>query len=152
MDLPGSAKKHSRSDSPNVGSSPRVLVVMYHYVHDRKPFVPGAASAKADGICGLTADQFTAQIQQLGRELEPIDWPSLYAWSNGRGTIPERCFLLTFDDGLDDHWKTVVPILQEFSLRGTFFVPGSILASSRHDAFPDQQIHPRTGALYSKQT
>ncbi len=139
MDLTGSAEKHSRNDSPDVGNSPRVLVVMYHYVHDRKPFVRGVSSAGADGIRDLTADQFTAQVEQLGRELEPIDWPTLYAWMDGRGQVPQRSFLLTFDDGLADHAKTVLPILDHHGLRGVFFVPGSVLVECR--LLPAHAIH-----------
>ena len=139
MDLTGSAEKYRRSEAPDVGNSPRVLVVMYHYVHDRKPSVQGAAAGNADGVRGLTTDQFTAQVEQLGRELEPIDWPRLYAWMDGRGQVPQRSFLLTFDDGLADHAKTVLPILNHHDLRGVFFVPGSVLVECR--LLPAHAIH-----------
>ena len=112
---------------PSIGSrnegteaDPHCLVVMYHYVRDARP-------SGAEKISGLTSEEFRMQLDRLCGELVPIDWPTLYAWSQGRVYLPERCFLLTFDDGLADHVKTVLPILEERGLRGTFFVPGAIL-------------------------
>ncbi len=102
----------------------RCLVVMYHYVHDREPLT-------CSGLAGLSSSEFSAQLDELTRALTPTDWPSIYAWMQGRGSIPGRCFLLTFDDGLADHAEVVLPMLQERGLRGTFFVPGCVLTSQR---------------------
>ncbi len=113
------------------GESPRCLVVMYHYVHGDQPSPPLGSEGVECGVRGLTSQEFCAQLDRLTSMIEPIDWPTLYAWLCGRGTIPDRCFLLTFDDGLADHAKTVVPILQERRLRGVFFVPGAVLTSHR---------------------
>jgi peptidoglycan/xylan/chitin deacetylase (PgdA/CDA1 family) len=71
--------------------------------------------------------------------MEPIDWPMLYAWALGQGSIPDRCFLLTFDDGLADHAERVVPILRDRGIRGVFFVPGAVLAGRR--LLPAHAIH-----------
>ena len=93
---------------------------MYHYVHDREPMT-------SHGVGGLTPKRFKHQLDRLCAVMTPTDWPSLYAWMQGRGDLPGRCFLLTFDDGLADHARFVLPILQERGLRGVFFVPASIL-------------------------
>ena len=110
----------------------RCLVVMYHYVHDTEPMT-------AEGVKGLTSREFRLQLDRLCSAAEPIDWPALFAWSRGHGTLPQRCFLLTFDDGLADHARVVLPILQERGLRGTFFVPGAVLDSER--LLPAHAIH-----------
>ncbi len=114
------------SDNHVSDDRPRCLVVMYHYVHE-----PGLAVHDDAHYHGLLPSDFSAQLDHLCRRLEPIDWPMLYASMQGRKSIPRRCFLLTFDDGLADHARTVLPILQERGLRGAFFVPGSILVSRR---------------------
>ncbi len=117
--------------------SPRCLVIMYHYVHDPTPGAAGAAGFAlrgfdaSPGVCGLTSREFQLQLDRLCELMEPIDWPRMYAWMNGRGAIPDRCFLLTFDDGLADHAATVLPILEQRSLRGVFFVPGAVLSAQR---------------------
>jgi peptidoglycan/xylan/chitin deacetylase (PgdA/CDA1 family) len=105
---------------------------MYHYVRNRDLPI-------YDGVCGLTPEEFGAQLDRLCRLLEPVDWPTLYAWMQGRRSIPRRCFLLTFDDGLADHARTVLPILEARRLRGAFFVPGAVLASRR--MLPAHAIH-----------
>lgn len=111
--------------------SQRVLVVMYHYVHDRDALVRPDSPGSYRGVVGPSAGEFAAQLDDLCRTHEPIDWPNLYAWMNGRGSIPQRSFLLTFDDGLTDHAETVLPILEDRKLRGVFFVPGSVLTEQR---------------------
>ncbi len=109
----------------------RCLVVMYHYVHDREPLAEPGCPGPHRGVRGLTQAGFRAQLDLLCGALEPTDWPSLFAWRNGRGSIPHRAFLLTFDDGLADHAETVLPILEERGLRGVFFVPGAVLTTYR---------------------
>jgi len=110
----------------------RVLAIMYHYVRDR------AGTAEA-GIRGLDTAAFTRQLDLLARHLEPISWPMLYAWSCGRMRIPERCFLLTFDDGLADHAEVVAPLLERRGLRGVFFASGHALEARGMDAA--HQVH-----------
>lgn len=110
--------------------SPRCLVVMYHYVRDPESGHPSSGGFHP-GINTLTPAAFERQLDQLCAAMEPIDWPTLYAWTCGRGHIPDRCFLLTFDDGLADHAETVAPILQDRGLRGAFFVSGAVLSEHR---------------------
>ncbi|UCE62356.1 MAG: polysaccharide deacetylase family protein [Phycisphaerales bacterium] len=93
----------------------------------------------------MTGSEFTRQLDLLRETLTPIDWPSLYAWAQGRADIPERCFLLTFDDGLADHARNVVPILEDRDLRGVFFVPGRILTS--HRMLPAHAVHLLLAAI-----
>jgi len=131
---PGSHTIHATRASQNAGdvespTSPaqdgaRCLVVMYHYVHDTEP-------ETSYGMCGLTGKDFRKQIQELLAVLEPTEWPHFYGWMQGRCELPSRSFLLTFDDGLADHVRTVVPILEDIGVRGTFFVPGAVLAQRR---------------------
>jgi peptidoglycan/xylan/chitin deacetylase (PgdA/CDA1 family) len=108
-----------------------VLAVMYHYVRDADPLPLPDCGGPFDGIKSLSTTAFEAQLDALGRAWEPIDWPRLYAWMNGRASIPQQCFLLTFDDGLLDHATNVAPALDSRGLRGVFFVPGSVLTKHR---------------------
>jgi peptidoglycan/xylan/chitin deacetylase (PgdA/CDA1 family) len=112
---------------------------MYHYVHDEDPLPRRTDGMGAGGIPRLTCAALAAQIDELCRVMEPIDWPSFFAWTDGRASVPRRCFLLTFDDGLADHSRNVVPILQHRGLRGTFFIPGAVLTS--HCLLPAHALH-----------
>ena len=111
---------HSKMES----ASPQCLVVMYHYVRKRD-------SLASDGIMSISPREFERQLDQLCRQLEPIDWPTFLGWSRNRQSIPRRCFLLTFDDALVDHARIVLPILERRGLRGVFFVPGEVLTKQR---------------------
>lgn len=130
----------STQAAPEVAAvpGPCCMVVMYHYIHDDKPW-------RCGGIAGLTTGEFRAQLDRLCSTLEPVDWPTLFAWRLGRGSIPNRCFLLTFDDGLIDHAETVLPILQERDLRGVFFVPGRVLTG--YHMLPAHAIHVLMSAM-----
>jgi len=128
----------SEHRTPRAHGESRCLVVMYHYVHDRDPFQQPGVSCKAPLRAMRIAD-FRAQLDGLSAAMEPIDWPAFYAWMSGRARVPQRCFLLTFDDGLIDHASNVLPILEERGLRGAFFVPTSVLTG--HRMLPAHQIH-----------
>ena len=78
-----------RSLSAAGDGRPWCLAVMYNYVHDEEPL-------HREGMPGVTGVEFRAQLDHLGSTMEPVDWPSLYAWTEGRATIPDRSFLLTF--------------------------------------------------------
>ncbi|MEK6797528.1 MAG: polysaccharide deacetylase family protein [Planctomycetota bacterium] len=126
-------------------TTPRVLVVMYHYVRDVDALPRPGAPGPYEGIKGLTTSQFSAQLDQLCSTLEPIDWPTFFAGMNGAADLPERSFLLTFDDGLADHAETVLPILEGRGLRGVFFVSGAVL--TEHRMLPAHAIHLLLSAL-----
>ncbi len=135
LDLPPEGVDHYLDSEAVVPADsdgrPRCVAVMYHYVRDHQPpemiSLPGAVG----GVRGLTRTQFRHQVEQLCRVMEPIDWPTFFAWQRGLASIPGQCFLLTFDDGLSDHARNVVPILDELGLRGVFFIPGEVLTSQR---------------------
>ena len=118
---------------------PRCLVVMYHYVREENPLTIPRRSPADRGIHALTVEAFAAQVDQLCKVMEPIDWPSLFGWMNGGRAIPERSFLLTFDDGLADHAEFVVPLLDRRGIRGLFFVPGVVLHA--HHLISAHAIH-----------
>ncbi len=110
----------------------RVLAVMYHYVRDR-------CGTPEEGIRGLDTASFARQLDLLCAHLEPVGWPRLRAWQQKDASIPEACFLLTFDDGLADHAEVVAPILEARGLTGVFFVSGGSLETGRMHAA--HQIH-----------
>jgi len=116
----------------DAGRDSQCMVVMYHYIRDTEPF-------PSHGVGGLTTQSFRQQLDTLCSRFEPIDWPTFFAWSQGRASIPHRAFLTTFDDGLKDHIRTVVPVLEEYGLRGVFFTAGQPMAS--HTMLSAHMLH-----------
>ncbi len=102
-------------DLPLPNDKKALLFVNYHHVKERAP----------DGFPKLhyvTPEKFRAQIAMLGRI---FDFPQPEAVRNqilsGVG-FDNHCCVLTFDDGLRDHFESVQPILDELGISGVFSV------------------------------
>src|SRR5574341_1232386 len=104
-----------------------LTVMMYHYVRD-----PGDEAEAGSGIPGLPVADFETQLDELARRHEMIGWPDLRASLSGEKSLPPDACLLTFDDGLRDHYLNVFPALRAQGLSGLFFAlargPGDGLA------------------------
>jgi peptidoglycan/xylan/chitin deacetylase (PgdA/CDA1 family) len=93
-----------------------LTVVMYHYVRD-----PGDEAEAGSGIPGLPTAAFEAQLDLLTDIYTLVDWPAVRAHLQGKGELPARACLLTFDDGVCDHYLNVFPRLRARGLSGLFF-------------------------------
>jgi peptidoglycan/xylan/chitin deacetylase (PgdA/CDA1 family) len=62
-------------------------------------------------------------LDHLEANYQIINVEQLIDFTNGVGEIPERAYLLTFDDGHKDHVDYVLPELVDRELRGSFFPP-----------------------------
>ena len=98
----------------------RCLVVFYHYVRD-------PAETEFPDIKALTPDQFEAQLDWLQQRYTMVDYPTFEASLRGEWRSNRPCALLTFDDGLIDHYQAVLPALTRRGLSGVFFVVGATL-------------------------
>jgi peptidoglycan/xylan/chitin deacetylase (PgdA/CDA1 family) len=87
-------------------------VINYHYV--RKSF-----DAKYNSIFGITPQQLDFQIKELKKTGEFIDPHDL---NDNILTSPKRYLLLTFDDGLKEHYDFALPVLEKNDVKAIFFV------------------------------
>ena len=85
----------------------------YHYILDKKKKIQNS-------ILGPTQESFYKQIKFLKQNYNIISPNEIK--NNNKGDV-----LLTFDDGLKDHINIVSPILDEFNIKGLFFIPTCIL-------------------------
>jgi len=104
-------------------ASPRCLVVMYHYVKE-----PGRC--EFPGLNGLTKEAFQAQLDFLSSSCEMATLESALAFWRGDYQPRRDLCLLTFDDGLADHYRSVTPLLAERGLQGLFFLITGCLAEN----------------------
>ena len=86
---------------------------MYHYVRDGSPDLPD--------LRYLHLDDFRRQLDWLGERFEFPSRDEVFAAVAG-GRAPSGV-VLTFDDGLRDHYEHVLPELERRGLWGFFFVP-----------------------------
>jgi peptidoglycan/xylan/chitin deacetylase (PgdA/CDA1 family) len=96
----------------------RLTVLAYHRIDD-----PDAA-----GFLGLrdtvsaTPEAFAAQIDAVRRSFDVVSLDDLLAWTAGRGTLPARPLLITFDDGYRDNLIHALPALRRRALPAVLFV------------------------------
>jgi peptidoglycan/xylan/chitin deacetylase (PgdA/CDA1 family) len=99
----------------SLGSRDSCLVVSYHYVRDAS--VTGFPHLRALHPAG-----FEQQIATLERTRTIVDYGGFLAAIDGERSLNSPAALLTFDDGLIDHYTTVFPQLAARGYRGVFFI------------------------------
>ncbi len=98
--------------------------VMYHYVRD----LPRTRFSRIKGM--LTAD-FARQVARLAEQFEMASLAAALAYLNGEYQPRRDLCLLTFDDGLKEHFTDVTPILAERRIQGLFFLITSCVDEHR---------------------
>ena len=103
--------------SAQAGEPLELNVWMYHYVRD-----PGDAAEAGSGIPGLPVARFAAQLDEMAQHNRMVSWPEVRAAVLEGQPLPPDATLLTFDDGMRDHYLNVFPLLKARGLSGLFFV------------------------------
>src|SRR5574340_1469426 len=90
----------------------RLTVLAYHRVaeHADPAFDTYAPNVSA------TPALFRAQMEHVARRFDVIDLERLAAWLGGRGGLPGKPLLVTFDDGYRDNLEHAHPVLRELGL------------------------------------
>lgn len=101
-------------------TEPSLHVVMYHYVRD----LPRTGYPR---LKGMLLDDFRKQLASLCGGFEMATLDSALAFLRGEYTPPRDMALLTFDDGLKEHYAEVMPLLAEAHVQGQFFLITSCL-------------------------
>ena len=91
-----------------------ILAVTYHYVRPDSPSAPR--------LRYLQLDNFKRQLDWLCDNRRAISCDEFVSIAKGEIEITDG-FLLTFDDGLLDHYKFVFPELLKRGLWGAFYIP-----------------------------
>lgn len=94
-----------------------LTVMMYHYVRDR-----GDEAEAGSGIPGMPVQAFEAQLDTLSRQHTFVAWRDVRRAFQEQQSLPSSACLLTFDDGIRDHYINVFQILRARKLSGLFFV------------------------------
>ncbi|MDY6084250.1 MAG: polysaccharide deacetylase family protein [Dialister sp.] len=89
-----------------------VSVLMYHMIGDLK-----------DNSAVMTEANFRLQMQYLkDHGYHPITMQELYDYVTKGAALPERPVCITFDDGYQDSYTVVYPIMKEFGYPWTLFL------------------------------
>ncbi|MGB5685606.1 MAG: polysaccharide deacetylase family protein, partial [Candidatus Electrothrix sp.] len=124
------AVKPCAKKSPPIPTAPSVwnagAILFYHRVAD--------LASDAYGLC-VSPDEFRSQMEHLREKYNPISLQDFAALS-AKGELPPKAVAVTFDDGYLDNLTTVSPILREFDIPATFFVPTEKL-DTEHESWWD---------------
>ncbi len=92
----------------------RCTVVMYHYVRD-------AEKTQYPGIKGISVKAFAEQVSYLQHHYGIISLDQYLGFLKGEEDVPRNAAILSFDDGLKDHYSHAFPILRERGLPASFY-------------------------------
>jgi len=91
-------------------------VLLYHHVGPRQP--------GAYPFLTLSYAKFERQMRWLRQRgytaIRSADWIS---WKRGAGALPRKPVLITFDDGYADLVQYALPVLKDYGLTATIFIP-----------------------------
>lgn len=94
----------------------RCKIIVYHYV---RPIKNSQYEIK-----GMDVDDFQNQIIMLKKKYKPIGMQDIIEALDNKRQIVNDSILLTFDDGIKDHYDYVFPLLRENGIEGLFFPSG----------------------------
>lgn len=119
-------------DTEKTRQTQKLYIVMYHYVRD-------IANSRYPNIRGLDISSFKKQIFFLKQNFQIVTMEEVIAHYQENYELPENALLLTFDDGYQDHYINVFPLLDELKIQGSFFVSGKTFME--HSLLDVNKIH-----------
>ena len=102
----------------------RTITIMYHYVKNKN-------TKSLYNPNYLNIDKFKKQLDWLEKNFEPLCLEELESCITHNKQFPYNKFLLTFDDGLKDHYKYVFPELKKRKLWGMFFINSQVYMENK---------------------
>lgn len=95
------------------GNEPRLHIVVYHYVRD----LPGT---RFPGIKGMMLDEFRKQVAWFASNHEMVGLNAAIEFVKGTYRPSGDACMVTFDDGLKEHYTDVMPLLEDYNIQGLF--------------------------------
>ena len=95
---------------------PSAAILMYHSVMEDP-----RSQEDYLGETILSQGVFRQQIELLARRFRPTSLDQVEQFVNGKGKIPDRAVVVTFDDGYTDNYEIAAPVLNELGVPATFY-------------------------------
>lgn len=110
----------------------KLYIFMYHYIRDLQ-------HSRYPRIKGLDISLFRQQVKEMINNFSVVTMEQVIDVLEGNSELPEKALLLTFDDGYIDNYMYAFPILEEFGIQGSFFIPGKTFTT--HQLLNVNKIH-----------
>ena len=105
------------------------LILYYHSVADD----PQEFSAYINTAIAIETERFRRHMQLLCKRYHPVTLDEIRRWLAGETELPPRSVAVTFDDGFADNYAVAAPVMEEYGIRGTFYLTAH---SVEHQTLP----------------
>jgi len=105
----------------------RLTVLAYHRIVSDETFAPRASSI-AVSTCQR---EFMWQMQLVNAHFSIITVEILQQWLQGQCELPKRPAIITFDDGYEDIYSRVAPIMEDLQIPATVFLPTAYIGTKK---------------------
>jgi peptidoglycan/xylan/chitin deacetylase (PgdA/CDA1 family) len=102
-------------------ASCKIVILYYHIVNDEN------VTHIRHLYRHKNTKQFVNDLDFLLKNYSPTGLSDVIEWINGKNTLPQNCFLLTFDDGFREIYDIIAPILLKKGITATFFISSAFL-------------------------
>lgn len=109
-----------------------LYISMYHYTRELK-------HSRYPEIKGLDISLFRGQVEFMKNNFNVVTMEQVIDAVEGKSELPPKAILLTFDDGYIDNYTYALPVLEEFGVQGSFFIPGKTFTT--HQLLDVNKIH-----------
>lgn len=139
--LAGAAPAHADSSSePQV----HVPILLYHYIR-----VNPSPSDSLGRQLSVTPDLFAQQMAWLAANgYHPTNLERVLLSLQGTTFLPDKPVVLTFDDGYDDLYTQVYPLLKRYAFPATAFIPNSLVNRPGYITWDQLREMQRSGLLF----
>ena len=79
----------------------------------------------------LQYDRFVSILRDLCVHGTPVSMSDVVDATCGESVLPNRSFVLTFDDGFENNHSIVAPILEDFGVPATFYITTDFIDSNK---------------------
>jgi peptidoglycan/xylan/chitin deacetylase (PgdA/CDA1 family) len=114
---------------------------MYHYVRN-------VQETDYPDIKALSVEKFANQIEYIAKNYTVISLRDYVDLIMSKKDIPQKACVMTFDDGLKDHYTHVFAVLKKHHMPATFFVPTSPMTDGV--VLPVHKVHFLLGNIGAK--
>jgi peptidoglycan/xylan/chitin deacetylase (PgdA/CDA1 family) len=117
---------------PSAGAMPwqlaaayAVPILTYHYISDNPD-----PSDTLRTLLSVTPRDFAAQLEYLAANgYTALSLDELLAAQTGAAPLPARPVLLTFDDGYVDFYTQAAPLLRQYGMKATAYIPSDLIGA-----------------------